>query len=41
VNAVITPVSNHEPGSLLHNSWPALLGMALVALVARPLAMLL
>src|SRR5262244_963373 len=41
VGRVITLVSSHEPGSLLRNSWPPLLGMALVVLVARPLAMLL
>jgi ATP-binding cassette subfamily B multidrug efflux pump len=38
---VITLVSSHEPGSLLRDSWPPLLGMAFVLLVARPLAMLL
>jgi len=41
VGRVITLVSNHDPGSLLSDSWPPLLGMALVVLVARPLAMLL
>jgi ATP-binding cassette, subfamily B, multidrug efflux pump len=41
VGRVITLVSSHEPGSLLHDSWPPLLGMALVLLIARPLAMLL
>jgi len=41
VGRVITLVSNHEPGSLLRDSWPPLLGMAVVVLVARPLAMLL
>jgi ATP-binding cassette subfamily B multidrug efflux pump len=41
VGRVITLVSNHDPGSLLRDSWPPLLGMALVVLVARPLAMLL
>src|SRR5437667_9862812 len=41
VGRVITLVSDHEPGSLLHDSWPPLVGMALVVLVARPLAMLL
>jgi ATP-binding cassette subfamily B multidrug efflux pump len=40
VGRVITLVSNHEPGSLFHDSWPPLLGMAFVVLVARPLAML-
>jgi ATP-binding cassette, subfamily B, multidrug efflux pump len=41
VGRVITLVSSHEPGSLLRDSWPPLLGMAFVLLVARPLAMLL
>jgi ATP-binding cassette, subfamily B, multidrug efflux pump len=41
VGRVITLVSNHEPGSLLRDSWPALLGMAFVLVVIRPLAMLL
>jgi ATP-binding cassette subfamily B multidrug efflux pump len=41
VGRVITLVSNHDPGSLLRDSWPPLLGMAFVVLVARPLAMLL
>jgi ATP-binding cassette, subfamily B, multidrug efflux pump len=41
VGRVITLVSSHDPGSLLRDSWPPLLGMALVVLVARPLAMLL
>jgi ATP-binding cassette, subfamily B, multidrug efflux pump len=40
VGRVITLVSSHEPGSLWHDSWPPLLGMALVVLMARPLAML-
>jgi ATP-binding cassette, subfamily B, multidrug efflux pump len=41
VGHVITLVSSHEPGSLLRDSWPPLLGMAFVLLIARPLAMLL
>ncbi len=41
VGRVITLVSNHDPGSLLRDSWPPLVGMALVVMVARPLAMLL
>ena len=41
VGRVITLVSSHEPGTLLSDSWPPLFGMALVVLVARPLAMLL
>jgi len=41
VGRVITLVSNHEPGSLLRDSWPPLLGMAVVLVMVRPLAMLL
>jgi ATP-binding cassette, subfamily B, multidrug efflux pump len=41
VGRVITLVSSHEPGSLMRDSWPPLLGMAVVLLIARPLAMLL
>jgi ATP-binding cassette, subfamily B, multidrug efflux pump len=41
VGRVITLVSKHEPGSLLSDSWPPLLGMAFVLVVVRPLAMLL
>ena len=41
VGRVITLVSSHEPGSLLRDLWPPLVGMALVLLIARPLAMLL
>jgi ATP-binding cassette, subfamily B, multidrug efflux pump len=41
VGRVITLVSKHEPGSLLRDSWPPLLGMAFVLVVVRPLAMLL
>ncbi|HXO90628.1 MAG TPA: ABC transporter ATP-binding protein [Stellaceae bacterium] len=41
VGRVITMVSSREPGALLRDSWPPLLGMAFVVLVARPLAMLL
>src|SRR6266480_7864206 len=41
VGRVITLVSSLEPGSLLSDSWPPLLGMTFVVLVARPLAMLL
>src|SRR5437870_12009914 len=40
VGRVITLVSSREPGSLMSDSWPPLLGMAFVVLVARPLAML-
>src|SRR6266480_3621959 len=41
VGRVITLVSSREPGALLSDSWPPLLGMTFVVLVARPLAMLL
>jgi ATP-binding cassette, subfamily B, multidrug efflux pump len=41
VGRVITLVSSHEPGSLMRDSWPPLFGMAIVLVVARPLAMLL
>ena len=41
VGRVISLVSDHEPGSLLHDHWPPLVGMALVLLVARPMALLL
>src|SRR6516162_8224605 len=41
VGRVITLVSSHEPGSLMRDSWPPFLGMAIVLLIARPLAMLL
>jgi ATP-binding cassette subfamily B multidrug efflux pump len=37
---VVTLVSSHSPGSLLREAWPQLLGMALVMVVARPVAML-
>ena len=41
VGHVVTMVSSRTPHSVLHESWPALLGMALVLLVVRPAAMLL
>src|SRR5215469_12489344 len=41
IGRVVTLVSARSPGSLLHDSWPQLVGMALVLLVARPIAMLL
>jgi ATP-binding cassette subfamily B multidrug efflux pump len=41
VGRVITLVSSHEPGALMRDAWPPLLGMAFVLLIARPLAMLL
>jgi ATP-binding cassette, subfamily B, multidrug efflux pump len=40
VGRVVTMVSSRTPYSVLHDSWPQLLGMALVLLVARPAAML-
>jgi ATP-binding cassette, subfamily B, multidrug efflux pump len=39
VGRVITMVSKDTPYSVLHQSWRQLVGMALVLLVARPLAM--
>src|ERR1700756_3443 len=41
IGRVVTLVSAHEPGTLLHDNWPQLVGMALILLVARPVAMLL
>ena len=41
IGRVVTLVSAHAPGSLLHDNWPQLVGMALVLLVARPAALLL
>ena len=41
IGRVVTLVSTHAPGSLLHDNWPQLVGMALVLLVARPAALLL
>src|SRR4051794_24647429 len=41
IGRVVSLVSGHEPGSLLHDNWPQLVGMALVLLVARPAALLL
>ena len=40
VGRVVTMVSSRTPYSVLHDSWPQLLGMAFVLLVARPAAML-
>jgi ATP-binding cassette, subfamily B, multidrug efflux pump len=40
VGRVVTMVSHRTPYSVLHDSWPQLLGMALVLIVARPAAML-
>src|SRR5215469_18695905 len=39
IGRVVTLVSGHKPGSLLHDSWWQLVGMALVLLVARPAAL--
>jgi ATP-binding cassette, subfamily B, multidrug efflux pump len=41
VGRVITLVSSHEPGTLMRDFWPPLLGMAFVLIVVRPSAMLL
>ena len=41
IGRVVTLVSAHAPGSLLHDNWPQLVGMAFVLLVARPAALLL
>ena len=38
IGRVVALVSGHEPGSLLQDNWPQLVGMALVLLVARPAA---
>ena len=40
VGRVVTMVSSRTPHAVLHDSWPQLLGMAFVLLVARPAAML-
>ena len=40
VGRVVTMVSSRTPHSVLHDSWPQLLAMALVLLVVRPTAML-
>ena len=40
VGRVVTMVSSRTPHAVLHDSWPQLLAMALVLLVARPAAML-
>src|SRR5215469_18173787 len=34
IGRVVTLLSNHTPGSLLHDNWPQLVAMALVLLVA-------
>src|SRR6266481_3150263 len=41
IGRVVTLVSAHAPGSLLHDNGPQLVAMALVLLVARPVALLL
>src|SRR6516162_8745773 len=39
IGRVVALVSGQEPGSLLQDNWPQLVGMALVLLVARPSAL--
>jgi len=39
IGRVVALVSGHEPGTLLHDNWPQLVGMALVLLVLRPIAL--
>ena len=39
IGRVVSLVSGHEPGSLLHDNWPQLVAMALVLLIARPAAL--
>ena len=41
IGRVVTMASSHEPGTLLRDVWPTLLGMAAVLLVLRPAAVLL
>ncbi len=41
IGRVVTLVSTHAPGTLLREAWQPLVGMALVLLVARPVALLL
>src|SRR5262249_37462186 len=41
IGQVVTLISNHSPGELLHENWHKLLGMALILLVVRPSAYLL
>ncbi len=41
IGRVVTLISSHAPQTLLREDWPQLLGMVLVLLVARPLALLL
>ena len=39
IGRVVTLVSSHEPGALLRDAWPTLLGMAAVLLLVRPAAL--
>src|SRR5215469_15427264 len=41
IGRVVTLVASHEPGSLLRDEWPMLLGMAAVLLLVRPSALFL
>src|ERR1051326_7314226 len=41
IGRVVTLISNRAPGALLTEAWPQLLGMALVLLLVRPMALLL
>ena len=41
IGRVVTLVSSHAPGTLLRDTWPQLLGMVAVMLVARPAALFL
>ena len=41
IGHVVTLVSSHAPGTLIHDHWPQLVAMVLVLLVARPGALLL
>ncbi|HKX07281.1 MAG TPA: ABC transporter ATP-binding protein [Stellaceae bacterium] len=41
IGRVVTLVSTHEPGTLLRDVWPTLLGMVAVLLLLRPAALLL
>ncbi len=40
IGQVVTLVSSHSPGQLLHDNWHKLLAMALVLLILRPAALL-
>ncbi|MBI1775105.1 MAG: ABC transporter ATP-binding protein [Proteobacteria bacterium] len=41
IGRVVTLVATHAPGTLVEEMWPQFLGMAVILLVARPLALLL